>query len=511
MLSVFRKFKTTVGLAVLSLVVIGYTNCAKFSAVNQSLASSAGLGAVPGAGPTAPPGETIPGMGSSVPVAPMGPLKASTDNPRYYAGPDGRPIYLAGFHHQTNRVDLSMDGKAFDFAAYLNLLKSHHANYIRLWAQEDMRAEPTLYLRTGPGNATDGKPKFDLTQFNPAYFKHLRERVIAARNMGMYVNVMLFNGADWVNHPYNVLNSIHSPDITNQSCGIVGYPDCGIYIYQSYYVGALPLQQAYAKKVVETLNDLDNVIYEMVNQPKWPNPSPVFSFEFSSIMSYLKAYEATLPLQHPFHMSSPSYPMDLTYLNHMFMFDWYTADKVYSISPYGVVDYQDNPVASSNRVIIVNNQDSFPGFRGGDAIWVWKQFLRGNSVTMLDSLTSTNLPGRFETVDAATAALEDSARAGILSSRLAAELIDLRSVIPHGELSSTGYALAQPGHQYLVFAPAGNFTVDLSAAQNTSLKVSWIDLFSGTLSSAGAIAGGSATQSFTPPLATPTALLLSDK
>ena len=48
------------------------------------------------------------------------------------------------------------------------------------------------FARTGPGQAFDGKPKFDVTQFNQAYFDRLRQRVEAAQERGCYVAVMLF-------------------------------------------------------------------------------------------------------------------------------------------------------------------------------------------------------------------------------------------------------------------------------------------------------------------------------
>ena len=38
----------------------------------------------------------------------------------------------------------------------------------------------------------DGKPKFDLTKFDPAYFERLRSRVEAAGQRGIYTSVMLF-------------------------------------------------------------------------------------------------------------------------------------------------------------------------------------------------------------------------------------------------------------------------------------------------------------------------------
>jgi hypothetical protein len=41
---------------------------------------------------------------------------------------------------------------------------------------------PHPWVRSGPGPANDGKPKFDLTRFDPEYFDRLRSRVIAARD-----------------------------------------------------------------------------------------------------------------------------------------------------------------------------------------------------------------------------------------------------------------------------------------------------------------------------------------
>jgi hypothetical protein len=53
---------------------------------------------------------------------------------------------------------------------------------------------PQPWPRTGPGTGIDGKPRFDLTRFDPAYFERLRERVAAAGAAGLYASVMLFDG-----------------------------------------------------------------------------------------------------------------------------------------------------------------------------------------------------------------------------------------------------------------------------------------------------------------------------
>jgi len=50
------------------------------------------------------------------------------------------------------------------------------------------------YLRPGPDAALDGKPKFDLSQFNPAYFDRMRQHVMQAGQRGIYVAIMLFDG-----------------------------------------------------------------------------------------------------------------------------------------------------------------------------------------------------------------------------------------------------------------------------------------------------------------------------
>ena len=62
----------------------------------------------------------------------------------------------------------------FDFDAYLDWLVDHGHNFIRLWRWEQFKSQvgggavhacmsPQPWARTGPGAATDGKPKFDLT------------------------------------------------------------------------------------------------------------------------------------------------------------------------------------------------------------------------------------------------------------------------------------------------------------------------------------------------------------
>ncbi|GIX02540.1 MAG: hypothetical protein KatS3mg112_1477 [Thermogutta sp.] len=141
-----------------------------------------------------------------------GPLRVSARNPRYFCDASGREVLLVGSHTWNNLVDMGRSDppEPFDFEAYLDFLERYGHNFIRLWTWDstlwDTRANgrwgkdyihhvaPLPWARTGPGTALDGKPKFDLKQFNPAYFTRLRERVSMAGRRGIYVSVMLFEG-----------------------------------------------------------------------------------------------------------------------------------------------------------------------------------------------------------------------------------------------------------------------------------------------------------------------------
>ena len=155
-----------------------------------------------------------------------GPLRVHSSNSRYFTDDSGNVIYLTGSHMWNNLIDMGKDDppKPLDFNAYLDFLQRYGHNFIRLWAWDSViwdtqangsvlgknfvhNVAPQPWVRTGPGDALDGKvlfvdrivnkqviPQFDLTKFNPAYFERLRERVMTAGKRGIYVSVMLFEG-----------------------------------------------------------------------------------------------------------------------------------------------------------------------------------------------------------------------------------------------------------------------------------------------------------------------------
>ena len=93
-----------------------------------------------------------------------------------------------------------------------------------------------------------------------------------------------------------------------------------------------------------------------------------------------------------------------------------------------------------------------------------------------------------------------------------ARRMNLAAMTPRGDLSSTGYALANPaasGAEYLVYAPnGGTFTVDLRGT-NGAVNVEWFNPSTGTATTGAAVNGGT-TRSFQAPFSGDAALYLSE-
>jgi hypothetical protein len=88
-----------------------------------------------------------------------------------------------------------------------------------------------------------------------------------------------------------------------------------------------------------------------------------------------------------------------------------------------------------------------------------------------------------------------------------AERVNLRAMVPRGDLASTGYCLADPGKEYVVYLPeGGEVTVDLSAAAG-ELEVEWMHPVGGS-PTPGVETPGGAKRTFQAPFAGDAALHL---
>lgn len=404
-----------------------------------------------------------------------GPLRVHPDNPRYFTDDSGKAILLVGSHTWNNLVDMAPadSPEVFDYDGYLDWLVARRHNFFRLWRWEllswDTRSageknfaaqvvSPHPWKRTGPGVALDGKPKFDLQQFNDEYFRRLRDRLNKAQSRGLYPSVMLFEGwglqfcADgWSSHPFHPQNNINDID------GDLNGDGMGIEIHTGRSPKITELQRAYVRKVVETVNDFDNVLYEISNE----NHPPSTEWQYAMIR-YIKQLEAKMPKQHPVGMtfqykggsnqtllSSPA--------------DW--------ISPNNAGGYRDDPPAGDGTKVIVSDTDHLWGI-GGSPDWAWKSYLRGLNPIFMDPYDGKIISHGF-----GDAQCEPIRQALGLIAR-SSQSVDLASMTPRPELASTRFCLAAPGNEYLVYIPGGNtrITLKLAAGEYTAV---WMDTSTG--------------------------------
>ncbi len=465
-----------------------------------------------------------------------GPLRLSDKNPRYFTDNSGRAIYLAGSHTWENFQDAQIAGEpSFDYPAYLSMMAENGHNFMRFWTWEQTRMapwsaeeftfSPMPWLRTGPGEANDGLPKFDLKRFNPEYFARMRQRVIQAREKGIYAAIMLFqgwslprrSGPDSGNpfpflpfHPNNNINgvaAVETSDDFDDRPGLhtlKGSPEL------------LAVQEAYVRKVIETVNDLDNVLYEVINEGG--------SIEWQHhIIHFVKKVEAGLPKQHPVGMTYRWSPAHLNAVLFDSPADWISPNEELAEARIGdvavITSYKRNPPKSTGRKVVISDTDHLWG-HGGTYQWVWKSFFRGLNLLFMDPWEP--LPGKKD-VKKTTPWLHDwggmakdardypeweLVRRHLGYTRQWADRIDLINMRPHGELSSTLYCLANPGTEYLVYFPESREALIDLRGHEVAFTVEWfVPLLNKTVHGPLEVRGGAMLR-IQPPVSLDTVLYL---
>jgi hypothetical protein len=153
------------------------------------------------------------------------------------------------------------------------------------------------FLRTGPGRARDMELRFDLSQPNPEFWQRLHRFVSTASDRGVIVEVVLLSNVYtddvWGLNPLNPQNNIN------------GLPDIPWHDSMTLRHTALfEHQSAHVRKVVTELNQYDNVIYEICNEPggsfnKPGAPSCAEVDEWlSALIRVIRETEKDLPNQH---------------------------------------------------------------------------------------------------------------------------------------------------------------------------------------------------------------------
>jgi hypothetical protein len=462
------------------------------------------------------------------------PLRASK-NPNYFEDATGKPLILCGSHTWNTLQDWGTNGvtQPVDFDAYVRFLKAHGHNFTLLWYVElpkfrglpttaksppDFTVAPHPWMRTGPGNATDGGLKFDLTKFSQAYFDRVHARVKALHAAGIYVGVYLFTGEFQLRfrfrsdgYPFSGPNNVNGIDDGYRR----GKAETGLASVTMTTPNATThFQDAYAKKLIDTLNDLPNVLWivseEAPTKSTWWN---------SHLISLVRAYEKGKRYQHPIgYATLGEKPMDSILYNSDA--DW--------VAPWARIS-PPKSCGSGKPACKVNINDSDHSYYGmwndtpqQNRNYAWENFTNGNQVLFMDpylvyyprekrNLCSSPVNGIGAKPDPRWENFRNNLGYILKYSRK----LNLARVTPTPSLSSTKHCLAQTpaeGAEYLVYAPDGGpFTVDLSAIPNSRiLAVEWFNPATGRTMHQNPIKAGASSQRFNAPFSGDAVLYLVD-
>lgn len=448
---------------------------------------------------------------AAVSAAAPGPLHVMASNPRYFTADDVHAVCLTGSHTWNDLQDWGTNGtvQPMDFTAYVNMLVSHGQNFTLLWRIEttkfcgmpttassgapDITVNMQPWQRTGPGTASDGGLKFDLTKFDQTFFARLRSRSQQLNAAGIYAGVYFFSGeflsayrCTGDGYPLTGSNNINGIDDGG-----------GIGSIQMTSTNAITaIQDAFVKKVIDTLNDLPNVVWivseESPGNSTWWN---------NHLISVTRAYESTKPIQHPIGLAVLADGNDGTIINSNA--DW-VAPAV-RISPASQSCGSGTPAC---KVTINDSDHSYFGIWNDNAQtnrnYIWENFLDGNHVLFMDpyvvyyprenrNLCVNPVGGICSSEDTRWNNVRDNLGA---TNHYAAK-VDLAHMIPQPSLSSTNFCLADNGIEYLVYQPnSGSFTVNV-AAQTYDFE--WWNPQTNTLASSGTITASAGNHTFIPP------------
>jgi hypothetical protein len=207
------------------------------------------------------------------PPAASGPLALHPDNPHYFLW-RGQPTVLitSGEHYGTL---LNLD---FDYRKYFDTLAADGMRLTRVFsgayvepdgafniARNTLAPLPGRFISpwarsNQPGYANGGN-RFDLGRWDESYFQRLKDLATYAGEKGIVIEFTLFcpmyEDKQWNLSPMNARNNIN---------GVGGVGRLDVHTLDKDG-GLLTIQEALTRKLVTELNPMDNVMFEIMNEP----------------------------------------------------------------------------------------------------------------------------------------------------------------------------------------------------------------------------------------------------
>jgi len=200
------------------------------------------------------------------------PIALHPENPHYFLWRDKPTILITSGEHYGALLNLD-----FNYIPYFDELQSKELNHTRIFSgtyreipssfgvtDNPLAPEPNRYLspwaRSEQPGYFDGGHKFDLTQWDSAYFNRLIDLMRSAQERDIVVELTLFcvmyREERWKACPMNAANNVNrTGDCPRDEIFTLKHPDL------------LEVQLAFVKKVIRELRDFDNLYYEVCNEP----------------------------------------------------------------------------------------------------------------------------------------------------------------------------------------------------------------------------------------------------
>jgi hypothetical protein len=382
----------------------------------------------------------------------------------------------------------------------------------------------------------------------------MRSEAVTLQQNGIYAIVELFDGNNLTStrcgtnsspngdgFPLTGANNINGIDD-----GYTGSGACGVAAVTQASAATNPnllaIQDAYVKKMIDTLNDLPNVIWEVSEEQPgssfsscsggWGGASAL-TFWAPHILNTIRTYEATKPLQHPagvgsmnssdFAANEPAlYSSGFDWVGPMFSNNF---SNQFPCTPYTnnqgklVINDTDHSCGASTLVNAATGAVNDTQIRES----IWGTFTRGGSgyifmdpyIVWLNTNNRNPCANPVNDICPQPMTKYDPFRAAMgYVNVLVPKLTNLLAMTPQASLSPTGYCLANnsaTGFEFVVYSTAASsFTVNLSGQAGRTVNVEWLDPTTGMLTQGSSVSGGNATQTFSAPWSHDAVLHLTD-
>jgi len=440
-------------------LALAAAGCSDESTSDPATGGAAGGGGDGGAGAAAGAGGTGGQAGGSgggtaglgVPaIDPADPHRfVMNDLPWYPVG------YYPGASFAMTSADYGGDYQAYT-EAYVDLAANHGINFFRIWINWGTVDASTMddwdayilhpYLRTGPGEAVDGKPRVDLDQLDPDYLTRIEQAVAYAASRGMVVQLMLFdcghihyNATLAARDYYRGANNINGLDWSTEGEWLD--PDGAVF----------DRIQAFVEAVVAAVGDQPGIIWETCNE-KFGSPFDTYQAAANdpfhvAVAQVVRAKEQELG--YPTHLIMPvDLPEHRTVAGHR---------TPASNNAETIVEMHDRLAGEQFAwdVPLITDNDCCLGEPDADFIRekAWAALTAGayidvfnNELTYAATLQNQNTADGMRYVALTRQFVEDQG-------------VDLVGMAPADELVTGGaWALARPGDEFVVYLRAGGST-----------------------------------------------------